>query len=53
MPKQHKKGGGNGGGKSKGDGIKGNVTTAEADDDFDSMLAELRAADLPPQLPPP
>jgi hypothetical protein len=47
MPKQHKKGGGNDGDKSKGRGKKGDVVGNEADDDFDSMLAELRVSDPP------
>jgi hypothetical protein len=46
MPKQNKKGGGKDGGKSKGNGKKGDEATAEDYDDFDSMLAELRAADI-------
>jgi hypothetical protein len=47
MPKQHKKGGGSDGDKSKGKTNKGDVATAEADDDFDNMLADFVASDLP------
>jgi ankyrin repeat protein len=46
MPKQHKKGGGDDGGKSKGKVNKGDVATAKADDDFDNMLADFRASDI-------
>jgi hypothetical protein len=46
MPKLHKKGGNSDGDKSKGKGKKGDVVRNKADDDFDSMLADLRASDL-------
>jgi biotin carboxyl carrier protein len=47
MPKKNQKGGGDEGVKSKGKGKKGNAATAEADDDFDTILAKLRASDPP------
>jgi hypothetical protein len=47
IPKQHKKGVGNHGDKSKGKSNKGDVVNNETDDDFDSMLADLRASDPP------
>jgi ankyrin repeat protein len=46
-PKQNQKGGINDGDKSKGKGKKGDVVGNEADDDFDNMVADLRASDLP------
>jgi hypothetical protein len=46
MPKQQKKGGGNGECKSKGKGNRGDVAAAKADTSFDNMLADLRASDL-------
>jgi hypothetical protein len=38
---------GNDGGKSKGKGNKGDVESNETDDDFENILAELRASDPP------
>jgi hypothetical protein len=47
MPKQNKQSGIKDGEKSKGKGKKVDVVGNEADDDFDTMLAELRASDPP------
>jgi ankyrin repeat protein len=50
MSKQNKKGGGKHGDNSKGKTKKSDVATPNSDDDFDSMLADFRASDLPTSI---